>query len=443
MKSFLLAGSSLLTVLAWASPLKFAIAPDHADHLYKVGETAAFTVTVTAGGKAAESGKIEATLDNFGPKVVSAAEWDLADTNCFRISGKLDEPGFLRLSLKELGDGKGKPQIWSVGYEPEKIVKGSPSPEDFDTFWATARSKLAKEVPLDAQMTKVPERTTKDFDYYRISFATFGRRVHGFMSVPTDRSKAPFPVEMQVSAAGFGGWTNAMNGEKDRIRVFFSVYPFEPDWRWKELKLEEKYKAMNDECEKKYGNGYRVAGIAVSREECFFYPVLLGLDRAVDWLAAREDIDPKRFWYQGTSQGGGLGFALTGLNHRFTRAAFFVPAITDVMGYRQGRNSGWPLFVESYDDPEGRANGRKAAAERNAPYFDAANFASRIQCPVRVAVGFSDSTCPAPAVYATYNELKVADKAILHGFGMTHSCFGRFYDQLLGWLHGKVKRLKG
>ena len=32
-----------------------------------------------------------------------------------------------------------------------------------------------------------------------------------------------------------------------------------------------------------------------------------------------------------------------------------------------------------------------------------------------------------------YNKIKVADKAIVHGIGMTHDCFRRFYDELGRW----------
>ena len=51
----------------------------------------------------------------------------------------------------------------------------------------------------------------------------------------------------------------------------------------------------------------------------------------------------------------------------------------------------------------------------------------------RVETDKPDSTCPPCAVYAAYNEIKVADKAIVHGIGMTHDCFGRFYDELGRW----------
>ena len=41
---------------------------------------------------------------------------------------------------------------------------------------------------------------------------------------------------------------------------------------------------------------------------------------------------------------------------------------------------------------------------------------------LRVAVGFADTTCPS------------ADKGIVPGFGMTHSCFGKFYEEIGNWL---------
>ena len=319
--------------------------------------------------------------------------------------------------------------VWSVGYEPERLEKGSPRPADFDAFWAQSRARLAKEVPLDARVVRVDERSTADFDFYRISFATFGRRVHGYMSVPTDRSRAPFPVDVQVAAAGFGNWANDMGGRKDSINVFFSVYPFEPHWKWASTGLQKAYDALNAVPGVRDEAAYSVSGLAKGREAYFYYPVILGIDRAVDWIAARPDVDLRRFRYQGTSQGGGFGFYLTALNRHFTRAAFFVPAITDTMGFLKGRQSGWPQPIEKMPNDADRE-----AAKAVTPYFDAANFASLIRCPVRVVVGFSDPLCAPCAVYSAYNAIPAADKAIIHGFGMTHSCRPEFYAALDRWI---------
>ena len=111
---------------ARAASLDYAIVNDHADLLYACGERASFTVTVKEkGGAVPTAGVVSARLDNFGPHEVASATWDLAVTNVFTLSGALAEPGFLRLTLraKDTAD-----KVWSVGYAPEKIRKGSPSP---------------------------------------------------------------------------------------------------------------------------------------------------------------------------------------------------------------------------------------------------------------------------------------------------------------------------
>ena len=53
---------------------------------------------------------------------------------------------------------------------------------------------------------------------------------------------------------------------------------------------------------------------------------------------------------------------------------------------------------------------------------------------MRRIVILTSAPCAAFAGFAAYNEIKVADKGIVHGFGMTHSCFGKFYEELGKWL---------
>ena len=59
---------------------------------------------------------------------------------------------------------------------------------------------------------------------------------------------------------------------------------------------------------------YPVGGLTVSREAAHYYGIILGVNRAINWVARRTDIDSKRFFYTGASQGGGFGLILTALN---------------------------------------------------------------------------------------------------------------------------------
>lgn len=412
----------------------FAATCDAADGVASCGKTVSVRISVSDAAGLVSAGRLTATVDDFYTNVTETLEIDLARGNPFEVRLRRKTPGFARVRIaRRNGDW-----CWGVGFEPERLTKGSPSPVDFDAFWAAGKERLEREVPPDVRLEQVAARSTRDFTFYRLSLATFGRRVNGYLSVPKDHSRAPFPAEVNVAAAGFGNWTNDMPGSRDQVSMFFSVYPFEPDWRWRELGLQSKYNELHRQCYGKYLTGYSTSGFGASREEVFYYPVILGVSRAIDWLSTRDYVDARRIRYQGTSQGGGLGLALSALNKHISRAALFVPALTDTMGYLVGRVSGWPKPVEA-QKPQFRA-----MAEMVAPYFDGANFASRITIPIRVGVGFSDTTCPPCAVYAAFNALASKDKRIRHGLGMTHQCRSEIYGEFGVWLKDdEAKRTVG
>ena len=435
MKIKMMGALVLAAIAGSASAVKFEVVRDHADCLYKCGEEAVFTVAVrNDDGTKATSGKVKWTLDAYNPgDKLAKGEVDLAAGNPFTVKGSLKEPGFLQLMLH--ADGFKYPFNvggWSVGYEPEKIRKGSTCPKDFDAFWADARKKAAA-IPMDVKIVPYPEKSSADWDYFRISFATVGRRMYGFLSLPKNREGRKFPAQLQVASAGWGNWTNFQPGKKGIVFLWLSVYPFEPSWDWATDGTTKKFEQMNADFRKKWGwGGYAQAGIAGAREDSFFYPVLLGMDRAIEWLANHPFVDKTDITYRGGSQSGGLGIWLAGLNHRIRKAVTTVPAFTDTLSHHANRVSSWPRLWENAKTDE-----QRAAIERNLAYYDAANFASRVQCPIRLSVGFRDGTCYPPCVYAAYNELKVKDKAILHAVNNGHGMPDDVKGPVGAWLMAK------
>ena len=141
--------AAVAAFVAWAAvPVEFKVETDHADCLYRCGEKASFTITVTGkDGKKLSEGRFKAKLDNFGEKVLAESEVDLAQGNPFTVAAEKDTPGFMRLSIcadekaftlpKTAGQGTFH---WGVAYEPEKIRPGAENPADFDSFWADASS---------------------------------------------------------------------------------------------------------------------------------------------------------------------------------------------------------------------------------------------------------------------------------------------------------------
>lgn len=439
MKSFLSFGL-LFSALAASAALKFTVVPDHADSLYACGEEAVVTVTVSDTNDApVKAGAFTVRLDNFGAKESWSKSFDLAKTPDRRFTFKTTRatPGFMRLTFRskelvvdnsgKLADKRGNAShsyVWGIGFEPEKIVQGVKRPEDFDAFWADAVRKFDAEVPEDIRLTKDESKSKGACNTYRVSVLTVGgRHVYGFLSIPKQPGK--YPVRITVPGAGPGA--PSVGYASKAITLLMNVHYYEVSPNAEETK--RMYAEQDREWGGKYGvRRYCLAGIWESREAYFYYGALLGINRMVNWLARRPEVDLKDFSYNGTSQGGGFGFYLTGLNKHITHACIFVPAITDLQSrHVEGRQSGWPGIVE-----EQKAE-HKPAAERNAPYFDAANFAARITVPVRVVVGLSDVTCPPHAVYAGYNAIPAKDKKIIPAPGMPHSVFRRHYDELRAW----------
>jgi len=417
MKTCLFVGATLASAVAFAG---ITVVQDHPDALYRAGEETTFTVTVTddATGALKKTGKARWQLDFFGPKVFGREFHDLAKGNPFTVKGKLDEPGFLRLTAYECGTTN--KALWGVGYDVEKIRQNEPRPADFDAYWTAEKARLEKEVPLDPEMVRDEKRSDKNFDVFRVSFATFnGKRVYGMMSVPTDKSKAPFRVHANVPGAGTG--STSCSKSDGEIFLCMNVHPFHAKYT-----KEEQDKALaesNAALAKKYdlppaeqkAYSCAVAGIGVSREEYFFHDVMLGINRAINWAAALPYANPKDVIYHGSSQGGQFCFYLTYLNPLIRRSLAYVPASSGHYFQKQGVQPSWPNLILRQKESD------RAAAEKNAAYFDGINFAAGITTPIRVIVGFSDTCCPPTDVYGAYNVIKSKDKEIANAIGSGHS----------------------
>ena len=413
---------------------------DRTDARYKVGEVADFVVTVTPDKETAPTGVVSVVVYDSGDKLAKKETFAYSGKATFKVPAKMDRPGFWRCGADvKVGAKPGKVRsAWGIACEPEKIRAAAPRPADFDDYWDGEVARLAREVPLDAKMTprKQPKGSDK-FDYYDVSFATFGgKRVYGILSIPKDRSKAPFQVRVRVPGAG-AGWTSTGGEIEGTVALLMNVHPFPTQLTKEDQK--RLYDEENAAFTAKYGvKTYAKAGISVSREEYFFHDVILGINRSVDWVAQQPFANPKDIVYCHGSQGGAFGYFLLGLNRNFRRGVMYVTAMCDHLAADDGRKPGWPDLIDSQTTEEGRANAR-----RFAPYFDAVNFAPRIKVPVLSVAGFIDQTCHPATVWAAYNALGTKDKMMIDGLGMRHPLHKHLHKSISDWVcekDGKAAR---
>ena len=422
-------GFSLGVALA-AHSTQFEVTCDHPDACYRLGERAVFSVKATESNGSAPKGMAHVRLDNFGDRIFLEQDIDLAKGACFAVTGQMDRAGFLMLRVSK---GETPKKLFGVAYEPEKLRPWRECPEDFDRFWADAIRRYDAEVTAPIKATKIKPGRVAGRNLYELEIPAVGdRTVWGYLSVPKDSSKRPYPLTVLVPGAGPASVYEG--GSTDAIYLFVNVHYYKPK-RGLKHKCPEHLALQKIEDEayaKKYPVKtvrYTQCGIAVSREDYFYYGVILAANRAIDWACARPDVDKARVRYIGVSQGGGFGLILTGLNKHIRRAVVMVPAVTDHLCFKiDGREAGWPYLIDA-QLPENRA-----AAEAHAPYFDGIYFAQRIDVPIRFNVGFADTVCPPHAGYTAYNLCPSKDKQMRYGIGQGHSPQADISREFAQWL---------
>jgi cephalosporin-C deacetylase-like acetyl esterase len=139
----------------------------------------------------------------------------------------------------------------------------------------------------------------------------------------------------------------------------------------------------------------------------------------------------------GRSQGGGQALAAGGLDPRVTYVSAEIPTFCDHTGIVVGRINGWPRIIPN-DTVE--PDPRVVEAVR---YYDAMNFAPRIQAQVFVTVGFIDHICPPTGIYAAYNQIKGPKQIWEHldtGHVSRRDYEARVRDEVLAYLQASPAR---
>lgn len=399
--------------LALAAP-SLTVKTDHPDAIYRTGEPVKFVVSVTDGGKPVAGREVKYVVTKNGEIPVSSGSIMSGD-GPVDVQASLGEPGFLKIAVQFPGDNPTKFEVIAAGaaVEPEKIQPSLPVPEDFDAYWAKQRALLVAH-PLEVKQTDVksPEEGVVAFDIQiaAIPDQPVATNVSCYFAKPTDAKPKSCPAILYTQGAGFRSslLDHAASGAKKfgAICIDLNAHGLPND------KPRAFYMKMQNDDLKNYGR----TGMD-DRDKNYFRGMYLREWRALDFLTQQPVWDGHILIVEGSSQGGGQALAIGGLDHRITLCLASVPALNDLTGAVVGRTPGWPKMLKPNDD-----GSIDEKAKQELRYIDAMNFASRIQCPVQMSVGFIDTTVPPATVYCAFNNVPVVDKTIVnqvtrgHGF---------------------------
>ncbi len=182
----------------------------------------------------------------------------------------------------------------------------------------------------------------------------------------------------------------------------------------------------------------------------YYYNVHLRVLQAINYLASRPDVDPKRIVVVGGSQGGRLGIVAAGLDPRIAAVVSTIAnspnqpylswmAACNPDPARHDGKPNPPKVIKDGMDLVGPPELPNTPEGKAFPYYDPMNYAQDIHCPVLMSGGLVDGVSPPESVFAVYYRLGTKDKQLVVHPGLGHDWSAEFDRQAWRWLAEKLK----
>jgi len=354
--------------------------PDKPTGVYQIGDTVHWTIQWNGGGAPPTA---HYTLKSGGLTV--AGQGDLAFTqNVATLASTFKEPNTLLLEVDWAPNSPTNRSFAGAVAAPEQIKPASPEPADFAAFWQSKVKEL-KQVPFHPQLQ--PEESGKpNVSYWKITLDNIrGTHIQGQIARPATGKQFPAMLIMQWAGI-YGlqkGWVT------DRAADGWLALNIEPH----DLPIDSPPAFYTEAAAGPLKNYWNIGND--DRDQSYYLRMYLSCYQAIEYLKTRPDWNGKTLVVTGTSQGGQQTLMIAGLHPRdITAALTLVPAASDMLGPQAGRASGFPNW---YFNTQGKDAEKVHEASR---YYDPANFARHIKCPVLIGLGLCDDVAPPSSILA-------------------------------------------
>ena len=388
----------LTASISAARAQRFVIHADHADGIYRPGETVQWRVQWDGPAPAPDACRY--VLKNGGRTALKEDSLVLQN-GAGRVESSFAAPGTLLLEVRaKTSEGRDIRSVGGAIAGWNHIKPSAPRPKDFDAFWA-AKLKELKAVPANPQL-QAGDSGKPGVNYWKITLDNIrGTHIQGQLARPATGKK--FPALLIVQWAGVYGLPKSWVA--DRAAEGWLTLDIEAH----DLPIDRPESFYKEQAAGPLSNYWAIGND--SRETSYFLRMYLGDYRAAQYLAERPDWDGRTLVVMGGSQGGQQTLVTAGLHPKITAALAEVPAGCDMLGPNVGRAPGWPMW---YEQTSGKDPQKVREASR---YFDVVNFASRIHCPILVGAGLIDETCPPAGVAAAVNQIHAPKEMIFFPYG--------------------------
>jgi cephalosporin-C deacetylase-like acetyl esterase len=323
------------------------------------------------------------TTDDFLPVKSDTAEINVKGGMTFSHDFVFQDPqpGFYRYNVQFIRDDIRLEKKFNAGFEPEKIQSPIDAHADFEAFWVNNLKELAKVAP-QYRMTLIPDASNDDYEMYLVEMQSLGdNTIRGYYSKPKHEGRFPVIVEYM----GYGSTPYCSKTEWDGFAHFV------PSIRGQGLNRLTKE------------DDFWITIGLKDKEGYYYRGAFCDVVRALDFVCSRPEIDSGKIAVRGGSQGGALSFVAASLDKRVKVCAPNVPFLSDYRDYFKIVN--WPR--SDFDNYAARHPDYDwEHVYELLTYFDIKNLAQWIECPLLMAIGVQDETCPPHINFAAYNQVK-------------------------------------
>lgn len=310
------------------------------------------------------------------PEVVFSADATVAPDSTLTVELGNLEPGFYQVRLRDS-------IRFNIGIRPEDVISLPDAQPDFDAFWEQTFAEL-ETIPLEPEWVEIPEFSNEIRTTYDVYYKSLGGETAG-CSICIPNAPGKYPVYIQYMGYGAPPFRFDPSGNPDRIDVLVSV--------------------RGQGIFKKASESWVSQGIE-SKETYYYRGAFCDVKRSVEFLASLEKADTDKLVAMGESQGGAFTAIAAAVDKRIKVASLAVPFLGDYPDY--AKIVYWPVH-EVFAEAD-RLEIPREELFRTLSYFDVKNFAPRITCPVIMAFGLQDPTCPPHTNFSIYNNLGTRDK---------------------------------
>ena len=292
-------------------------------------------------------------------------------------------------------------RAFNFAIDPFEITSVNDKPQDFDTFWQSAKDQLAG-VAMNASLKEIPERSSAQCKVYLVEMYSVPDgltgepvKIRGYYCDPQDSKKHPVILHFYgYDTQGYTGEVACPWGGK------YAEFYLSHRGQYLNNRPAGTNLGVDEATENIYGDWFRYN--LGERDSYYYRGAYMDVVQAIRFMATRESSDMTKLFAEGSSQGGALTYVAAALSdYPFTAIAANVAFMGDFADAKDIESLAyWEISDHYWVDGIPQEQSLKYL-----PYFDIKHMTPRISCPVLGSSGLADDVCPARLNLVPFNNL--------------------------------------